>query len=128
VPLFGTGCQTISEHQKTAIGAGAGAGGGALAGGLIGRDATGVVVGGLIGALAGGGVGYYLDRQDRTRTQAVAETGYTPTQGNLVRVDGVQASPAQVRPGDTVNLTTTYTVLTPQATQSSVDELHGELK
>lgn len=120
VPLVGTGCETISEHQKTAIGAGAGAAGGALIGGLISRDTTGIVVGGLLGGLAGGGIGYYLDRQDRTRAQAVAETGYTPAQGNLVRVEGVQAAPAQVRPGETVNLTTTYTVLTPQADRSNV--------
>ena len=118
VALGTAGCETISDHPKTAIGAGAGAAGGALVGGLISRNTTGVVVGGLLGGLAGGGIGYYLERQDRTATQAVADTGYTPAQGNLVRVDGVQANPAQIRPGQTVNLTTTYTVLTPQAGQS----------
>jgi surface antigen len=115
VSLGSTGCQTISEHQKTAIGTGAGAAGGALIGGVISRNATGAVVGGLLGGLVGGGIGYYLERQDRTPTQAASDTGWTPAQGNLIRVDGVQANPAQVRAGDTVNLTTTYTVLTPQA-------------
>ncbi len=118
VSLGSAGCATISEHEKTVIGAGAGAAGGALVGGLISRNTTGVVVGGLVGALAGGGIGYYLERQDRTRQQAVAQTGYSPAQGNLVRVDGVQADPTRVRPGETVNLAITYTVLTPSADQS----------
>jgi len=114
VTLAGAGCTTIADHQKTSIGAGAGAAGGAIVGGLVSRNTTGVVVGGLIGALAGGGIGYYLERQDRTASQAAAATGYSPEQGNLVRVDGVIASPAQVRAGDTVNLGMTYTVLTPR--------------
>jgi hypothetical protein len=117
VSLAAPGCETVSEHQKTAIGAGAGAAGGALLGGLISRDTTGVVVGGLLGGLVGGGIGYYLERQDRTRTQAVSETGYTPAQGTVVRVDRVGAEPAAVSPGATVNLATTYTLLTPNAGQ-----------
>ncbi len=122
VSLGSAGCETISEHQKTAIGAGAGAAGGALIGGLISRNTTGVVVGGLLGSLAGGGIGYYLERQDRTRAQAATETGYTAAQGNLVRVDSVRADPSPVPAGATVNLTTTYTVLTPQADQHAVRE------
>ena len=118
VSLGGAGCATISEHEKTAIGAGAGAAGGALIGGLISRNTTGVVVGGLIGALAGGGIGYYLERQDRTAQQAAAATGYSPAQGNVVRVDSVQALPTQLRPGETISLAITYTVLTPRADES----------
>jgi|ERR1051326_5850575 hypothetical protein len=118
VSLGSAGCATVTEHEKTTIGAGAGAAGGALVGGLISRNTTGVVVGGLIGALAGGGIGYYLERRDATRPQAIAATGYSPAQGNLVRVDSVQADPTQVRPGQTVNLAITYTVLTPNADQS----------
>ncbi len=118
ISLGSAGCETVSEHQKTAIGTGAGAAGGALIGGLISRNTTGVVVGGLVGALAGGGIGYYLERQDRTASQAAVATGYSPAQGNLVRVDGVQVLPAQVRPGETVSLAITYTVLTPRDDQS----------
>jgi surface antigen len=112
------GCETIQENPKTAIGAGVGAAGGAVLGGLIGRGTTGVVVGGLLGALAGGAIGQYLDRQDRTRAEAARDTGYSPAQGDVVRVDKVEAAPAQVSPGGTVNLVATYTVLTPQAPQS----------
>ncbi|MBI2527111.1 MAG: hypothetical protein HYV93_14150 [Candidatus Rokubacteria bacterium] len=110
-----SGCETIQEHPKAAVGAGAGVAAGALLGGLIGRNTTGVVVGGLLGGLAGGAIGHYLDRQDRTRAQAVAATGYNPAQGNLVRVEQVQVTPNPVSVGGTVNLLVTYTVLLPQA-------------
>jgi outer membrane lipoprotein SlyB len=82
-----SGCETVRENPKTAIGAGAGAAGGAVVGGLIGRGTTGVVVGGLLGALAGGAIGQYLDRQDRSRDQAIEDTDDTQAQGNVVRVD-----------------------------------------
>ncbi len=113
-----SGCATIEEHPKTAIGTGVGAAGGALLGGLIGRNTTGVVVGGLLGALAGGAIGYYMDRQDRTPAQAQAATGYQPSQGTLVRVEGVQFEPSTVSPGGIVNLGATYTVLTPDSNQT----------
>ena len=118
VSLSVSGCETVSEHQKTAIGAGAGAAGGAVLGGLISRSTTGVVVGGLLGALMGGAVGYYLERQDRTGAEAVAASGYDPAQGIVVRVERVQTDPTTLRPGETVKLAATYTVLTPNATQT----------
>lgn len=113
-----TGCATIQENPKTAIGAGVGAAGGAVLGGLIGHGTTGVVIGGVLGTLAGGAIGQYLDRQDRTRAQAAQATAYDPAQGDIVRVEQVQATPSPVSPGATVNLVTTYTVLTPQADRS----------
>ncbi len=115
-----TGCETIQENPKTAVGAGVGVAGGAVLGGLIGRGTTGVVVGGLLGGLAGGAIGQYLDRQDRTRAQAAQATAYDPAQGDVVRVEQVQATPSSVGVGGTVNLVATYTVLTPQADRSVV--------
>jgi surface antigen len=112
------GCETVRENPKTSIGAGAGAAAGGVAGGLIGRNTTGVVVGGLLGGLAGGAIGYYLERQDRNRAQAASEVGYNPDQGTVVRVDQVVANPRTVRPGDTVNIVATYTLLTPQGDQT----------
>jgi surface antigen len=109
-----SGCETMQQNPKTAMGAGAGAAAGALLGGLIGRNTTGVVVGGLLGGLAGGAIGQYLDRQDRTRAQAAAATGYDPAQGDLVRVEQVQVTPSPVSAGGTVNLLVTYSVLVPQ--------------
>jgi surface antigen len=110
-----SGCETMQENPKTAMGAGAGVAAGALLGGLIGRNTTGVVVGGLLGGLAGGAIGQYLDRQDRTRAQAAAATGYDPAQGDLVRVEQVQVTPNPVSAGGTVNLLVTYSVLVPQS-------------
>jgi outer membrane lipoprotein SlyB len=113
------GCETIRENPKTSVGAGAGAAAGGLAGGLISRNTTGVVVGGLVGALAGGAIGYYLDRQDKNGAQAAAETGYTPAQGNVIRVDQLVARPDPVPVGETVNIVATYTLLTPRADQTT---------
>ncbi|MFB3818293.1 MAG: glycine zipper domain-containing protein [Candidatus Methylomirabilales bacterium] len=113
-----SGCSTVEQNPKTALGAGVGAAGGAVVGGLAGRGATGAVVGGLLGALAGGAVGQYLDRRDKDRTQAAADVSYNPAQGTLVDVTQVQAQPAQVQPGGSVNLQATYTVLTPDPNQT----------
>ncbi len=107
-----SGCETVREHKTTAIGAGAGAAAGTAAGAVIGKDVTGAVVGGLLGALAGGAVGYYVERKDRDRSSAATAVGYNG-QDEVVRVDQVSASPASVQPGGTVNLSATYTILTP---------------
>jgi len=69
-----TGQRTIS---KAALGGVGGALGGYLLGDLIGgrRDRTEKIVGAGIGALAGAGVGYYMDEQERKLRQQTAGTG-----------------------------------------------------
>ena len=69
-----TGNRTIS---KTAIGGLGGAIGGYLLGDLVGgrRDRTEKIVGAGIGALAGAGVGYYMDEQERKLREQTAGTG-----------------------------------------------------
>jgi outer membrane protein OmpA-like peptidoglycan-associated protein len=69
-----TGNRTIS---KAAIGGLGGALGGYLLGDLIGgkRDRTEKIVGAGIGAVAGAGVGYYMDEQERKLRQQTADTG-----------------------------------------------------
>ncbi|MGB5078309.1 MAG: OmpA family protein [Sphingorhabdus sp.] len=69
-----TGNKTIS---KAAIGGIGGALGGYLLGDLIGgrRDRTEKIVGAGIGAVAGAGVGYYMDEQERKLRQQTAGTG-----------------------------------------------------
>jgi hypothetical protein len=116
-----TTSQTVSEHKDTAIGAGVGGASGAVIGGLAGGT-KGAIIGGLVGVLAGGAVGNYMERQDKDRTAAASSTGYQASQGNLVRVDNVEASPSTARSGDTVNLTSTYTVLTPNNQMMAVQE------
>jgi outer membrane protein OmpA-like peptidoglycan-associated protein len=69
-----TGNRTIS---KAAIGGVGGALGGYLLGDLIGgrRDRTEKIVGAGIGAVAGAGVGYYMDEQEKKLRQQTAGTG-----------------------------------------------------
>lgn len=69
-----TGQKTIS---KAAIGGVGGALGGYLLGDLIGgkRDRTEKIVGAGIGAVAGAGVGYYMDQQEKKLREQTAGTG-----------------------------------------------------
>lgn len=69
-----TGNRTIS---KAAIGGIGGALGGYLIGDLVGgrRDRTEKILGAGIGAVAGAGVGYYMDEQERKLRQQTAGTG-----------------------------------------------------
>lgn len=69
-----TGNRTIS---KAAIGGIGGALAGYLAGDLIGgrRDRTEKIVGAGIGAVAGAGIGYYMDEQERKLRERTAGTG-----------------------------------------------------
>ncbi|RRQ50953.1 OmpA family protein [Sphingorhabdus wooponensis] len=69
-----TGNRTIS---KAAIGGIGGALGGYLIGDLVGgrRDRSEKILGAGIGALAGAGVGYYMDEQERKLRQQTAGTG-----------------------------------------------------
>jgi FtsP/CotA-like multicopper oxidase with cupredoxin domain len=131
--------QTIRDHPQTVAGAGVGAAGGAVVGGLAGGT-KGAVIGGLLGGLAGGAIGNYVER----REAALPETVSTPqtvsvppsttgtTGAAVVRVDQVHAQPLVVRPGDTVTLNATYTILSPLNQLVTVREtrevrLNGEL-
>lgn len=69
-----TGQKRISS---TAIGGIGGALGGYLLGDIVGgrRDRTEKIVGAGIGAVAGAGIGYYLDQQERELRQKTAGTG-----------------------------------------------------
>jgi outer membrane protein OmpA-like peptidoglycan-associated protein len=77
-----TGCTTNPDTgersiSKTAIGGIGGALGGYLLGDLIGgrRDRTEKILGAGIGAVAGAGVGYYMDQQEKKLRQQTAGSG-----------------------------------------------------
>ena len=80
-----TGNRTIS---KAAIGGIGGVVGGYLLGDLVGgkRDRTEKIVGAGIGGLAGAGIGYYMDQQEKKLRQQTAGTGIDVTRDgdNLV--------------------------------------------
>lgn len=82
-----TGNKRIS---KTVIGGVGGALGGYLLGDLIGgrRDRTEKILGAGIGAIAGAGVGYYMDEQERKLRRQTAGTGVGVTrEGNELVLD-----------------------------------------
>jgi hypothetical protein len=105
--IGGTG-QTVQGPKETMVPPTVGT---AIIGGPV-RGKT-AVIGGLSGALAGGAIGNYLERQDRDRTAAAIAVGYLPEQGELLKLETVEALPTTTRRGDIGNLTSTYTVLTP---------------
>jgi hypothetical protein len=54
----------------------------------------------------------YQEEKKRTREEAVAKYNYCPTGGCVIRLEEVHVRPSSARPGDTMTLTTTYTLLT----------------
>jgi hypothetical protein len=111
------GCASIPEEHKGA-GTGAAVGGatGAVAGALLGASGAKTemaIVGGLVGVLVGGAIGHYAYDKKRDREQTNSMYNYQSTSGPTLRIEDVSALPATARPGDTVDLNTTYAVMTP---------------
>jgi hypothetical protein len=48
------------------------------------------------------------------REQIIAREGYCPSGGCVLRLDRVEIKPDRAKPGATLNLRTTYTILTPE--------------
>ena len=80
------GCETVNPYtqetqtSKAAKGAGIGAAAGAVVGLLTkGDKLQNALIGASVGALAGGGVGYYMDVQEKKLRDRMAGTGVTVT-------------------------------------------------
>lgn len=126
------GCTTPSGTYSTPKSAGAGALGGAAAGAALGSiigaatgsPATGAWVGAASGAVVGGigGALYarHMNQQMRSRAAAAQQYNYAGSRGAVVDINEVRAAPNTVRPGQTVDIYTTYTILTPQNTPAQV--------
>ncbi len=116
------GCAAIEEqvktHPETALGAGIGAAAGMLTGGLIFGNAAGTLVGGLLGGLTGGVIGNVIEARSWDRSATSQRYHYSPTQGTMLQIEAVEAHPAQIRPGDTINLNMRFAVLAPNIQHS----------
>lgn len=130
VSLLGcaTSSGTYEPGKSTAAGALGGAAAGAAIGSVIGAatgsPATGAWVGAATGAIAGGvgGALYarHMNQQMRNRQTAAQQYNYTPSRGVLVDVSQAAAMPDAVRPGQSVDMSMTYTVLNPDNTPTKV--------
>ena len=61
--------------------------------------------------------GFYGNAQEQrriNREDVIAREGYCPTGGCVLRLDSVVVKPNRARRGDTLLLSTTYTILTPE--------------
>lgn len=116
------GCAALEEqvkaHPETALGAGIGVAAGMLTGGLIFGNAAGTLVGGLLGGLTGGVIGNVVEARSWDRTATSQRYHYSSAQGTLLRIEAVEVHPAQIRPGDTINLNMRFAVLTPNVQQT----------
>lgn len=76
------------QASKTAIGAGVGAGLGAVVGALTGDNAKerrkNALIGAGIGAVGGGGIGYYMDRQETALRDRLRNSGVSVTRNGDV--------------------------------------------
>ncbi len=123
-----TGGGYYDPARSTAAGAAGGAVAGAALGSIIGAatgsPATGAWVGAASGAIVGGvgGALYarHMNQQTRNREMAAQQYNYSSGQGSVVDVSDARATPTTVRPGQTVDMSMTYTVLTPDNTPTQV--------
>jgi hypothetical protein len=70
--------------------------------------------GGLLGDYTFGFWGNTREQSRMGREDLIAREGYCPTGGCVLRLDRVEVKPDRAKRGDTLLLSTTYTILTPE--------------
>ena len=70
--------------------------------------------GGFLSDFTFGFYGNSMERSRLGREDLIAREGYCPTGGCVLRLDKVEVRPNRAKPGDTLVLNTTYTILTPE--------------
>ena len=119
IMLVETACQTYGE--TAALGAAVGAGTGALIGRP--RDAVpGALIGAAVGGLAGLVAHDIRSRRVRDPRVTAEEYAYEPAQGEVLRMENVQALPTVVAPGNLVEASMQYALLGTGAAGVSVVE------
>jgi uncharacterized protein YcfJ len=122
-------CATERQSQYTATGAGIGAVTGAALGAILGsfggHAGEGAVIGTIFGGLAGASIGNNEYHMQRSEELAARQYDYDEARArtDLVRIEEAYADPKTVEPGDTVNLVSTFTVLTPYRRLALVHEV-----
>jgi len=122
-------CATERQSEYTATGAGIGAVTGAALGAILGsfggRAGEGAVIGSIFGGLAGASIGNNEYHMQRSEELAARQYDYDVARArtDLVRIEAAHADPPTVAPGDTVNLVSTFTVLTPYRRLALVHEV-----
>ena len=104
-------------QREQGLGAVVGAAAGAATGALAGKGDTKAI---LAGATAGAVVGWaavklvqYHAEKTASAQQEAQALGYKPSDGTVLRIQGSEATPEQIAPGQTVALKTEYSVLAP---------------
>jgi hypothetical protein len=127
-----SGCATDSgtydPARSTAAGGVGGAAVGAAIGSIIGAATGSAATGAWVGAAAGGVIGGvggalyagHMNNQMRSGASAAQTYNYNPAQGNVVDINEVSVTPAQVKPGSQVNMKMAYTILTPDNAPATV--------
>ena len=99
----------------TVLGAVVGAAHAQLTGGDVAEEAA-------IGAIAGGAIAFAVtkirDRRLASRSEIATMVAYDPAQGYRTGIQGVTVTPAAVRPGETITVTTSYWALGPDAAEA----------
>lgn len=126
------GCATDSGYYDPGRSAAAGALGGAAAGAALGSiigaaagaPGKGAWIGAASGALAGGIAGaayaHHKNQQLRSGEAAMQQYHYGPGQAAMVDLNEAVTQPSTVRPGQTVDMVLTYTILTPDNAPTQV--------
>jgi hypothetical protein len=125
----GLGCATERQSQYTSTGAGVGAVSGGILGGVIGsmsgRTGEGIVIGALLGGLTGAAIGnaeYHQERSEEAAAQRYSYN-YEESRRDLLRLEDVTVTPKVVYPGQEINLSATFTLLTHSGGRREVHEV-----
>jgi hypothetical protein len=111
-----SGCQYARSHQGETVGAGVGAAAGTAAGLLLGGSTRTIIA------------GHYVHKQNRSASETAQEYNYQASQGTVVSIEKDSALPDVVKPGETVNLETTYALLIPKSDQEVTVTEEREIK
>ncbi len=73
-----------------------------------------------MGGIGGALYARHMNQQMRNRDMAAQQYNYSPNRGAMVDISDASATPSTVRPGQTVDMSMTYTVLTPDNSSTQV--------